>query len=132
MLIPRFAENENVVQENHHKLTQVQEEDRVHKGLNGSWGISQAKPHYSELKVAKGCVDGCPRDVLILDSNLVVPSSQIKLCKVTTTLNRIEKVVYTWQASFFLDRDPILLPSVADHAQTAIRFLNKEYRCAVG
>ena len=57
--------------------------------------------------MAKGCVDGCPRDVLILDSNLMVPSSQIKLSKVTAALNRIEKVVYTWQASFVLDRDPI-------------------------
>ena len=69
--------------------------------------VRPCKPHYSKLKVAKGCVDGCPRDFLILDSNLMVPSSQIKLRKVTTALNRIEKVVYTWQESFVLDRDPI-------------------------
>ena len=81
--------------------------DRVHRGLEGSWGIGQAKPHSSELKVAKGCVDGRPRDVLILDSNLMVPSLPINLRKVTTALNRIEKVVYISQASFVLDRDPI-------------------------
>ena len=92
MLTPRFAENENVVRENRHKFTQVRVEARVHKGLEGSWALVRpCKPHYSKLKVAKGCVDGCPRDFLILDSNLMVPSSQIKLRKVTTALNNKRK-----------------------------------------
>ena len=42
MLTPRFAENENVVRENRHKFTQVRVEARLHKGLEGSWGIGQA------------------------------------------------------------------------------------------
>ena len=63
----------------------------IHKGLEGSRGITKAKSHNEGFKKAKGAFEGCIPFITFLDSYVVITPLYIKLCEVVEFLEFINK-----------------------------------------
>ena len=56
-------------------------EDVVHKCLECGWGIAEAKEHYCGFKEPKGSDEGSLPLICFMDSNVVVPPTDVELGK---------------------------------------------------
>ena len=77
MFLLILAVDENVIQENHNKLTQVILEEVVHATLECSWSISKTKWHYLPFIMAILSAKSSARDVVRMNFDLVVSTHKI-------------------------------------------------------
>jgi hypothetical protein len=59
MLIQSLTEYEYIIHKDQNKFPHILPKDCIHKTLESGWGISEAKGHYSELKMSMVCFKGC-------------------------------------------------------------------------
>jgi hypothetical protein len=55
VLLKAGAIDEHVIQVHQDELAKVGAEDVVHEGLEGGWGVAEAKGHHLVLVVAEWC-----------------------------------------------------------------------------
>jgi hypothetical protein len=79
VLFGRPGEHEDVI---HVGEAEVEfSQDVVHEALERLGGVSQAERHVRELEQAKGCSNGCLRDVVGVAGNLVICFHQVDFGK---------------------------------------------------
>jgi hypothetical protein len=53
VFFPGFAINQDIVEKDYDKLTEVLLKQSVHSVLKGGWGVAEAKGHHQKLIVAE-------------------------------------------------------------------------------
>ena len=93
MGLPSFTENENIVQENNYKVTQVGTHNVIHHGLKCSRGIRQSEAHNTELVVTERSFNCSLRYIFLINPDLVVPRMQVQLGEIGASLYGVEQIV---------------------------------------
>ncbi len=107
-------------------------EDVMHDIHEGSWSICQAERHDCELKQPISGPEGCLGDVLVLDSNLVVPGAQVNLGKDCAALDSVKQFFNSGQRVPVLDCDFVQGPVIHTEPHAAILLLHEEHRGSIG
>ena len=71
-------------------------EDRVHEGLKGGWGITEAESHDEGFKESKGAFEGGFPFVALADMNVIVTPADVKLGKIAGALEFVNEVGDEW------------------------------------
>ena len=102
-------------------------EDRVHQGLESSWRVGEPKVHNMWFEESSVCDEGSLPLVFLLDSDVVIAPSYIKLCEDTSSFQLVDDVSCKWKGVAILDRDLVKLSVVLYEMKASILFLHKEH-----
>lgn len=78
MTCPCGAIDEYIIEENKHKLAEERFEYRVHQGLKSGRRIGENKRHHQELEMSMMSSERCFRNVINMNSDLVMARFEIQ------------------------------------------------------
>ena len=93
MLIPCFTIYEDIIKEDLNKVSQVGPTYFIHQYLECGRNICEAKWHDQKFIVAIMCAESCFRDIILMNSNLVIPRTKIQLGEKMSTMKLIKKLI---------------------------------------
>jgi hypothetical protein len=91
-----LAVDQDVVQVNDNALLKECSKHRVHTPLECSWCIGEPERHHQELEVTETRPKCGLLDILLSNSDLVVPTTKINLRKDSGTAKAIKELIYPW------------------------------------
>ena len=77
--------DKDIVHEDDDELIEIDVKDPVHQIHERRWGIRQSEGHNNELIESTAGTKSCLRNILLPDSQLVVPSPQVNLREATSS-----------------------------------------------
>ena len=107
MLSPCFTIDEDIIKEAQNEVSQVGPKYFIHQFLEHGRGICEAKWHDQKFRMAIMCTESCFRDIIHMDSNLVIPRTKIQLGEKMSTMELIHKLINNGNWKLILDCDVI-------------------------
>ena len=107
LLSPFFTIDEDIIKEDHNEVSQVGLKYFIHQCLERGRGICEAKWHDQKFIMAIMCAESCFRDIIHMDSNLVIPRTKIQLGEKMSTMELIQKLINNGNWKLSLDYDVI-------------------------
>jgi hypothetical protein len=133
VLFHRLCKDEDVIQvDTDHTLGDEILENVIHHGLEGGRAVSETEEHHQRFKESSVGVECSLPFITFLDTNIVVPPSDIQLGEVSCTSETIDKVGNEWKQIDILDSLCIERLIVLDKSERSVLLLNEEYRCCHG
>src|SRR6185437_8843376 len=115
MLFLCLGEDQNIINENHHKDIQIIHENHVHQVHEESRGISQAEGH-DRVLIQPVLAGECRlRNILRMDPQLKITEMQINLREYTSTSKHIKEILSKGQWMLVLDGNCIQLAIIDTH-----------------
>src|SRR5882724_524647 len=99
------------------------------KGLEHSGSIDEPHWHDQELEGAIACSEGCLPLVAHCNTNIVVASTEVKLCVDLCTAQLVEEVGDEWDQVLIIPCDLVEVLEVDTESQGTILLLGNEARC---
>src|SRR5687767_10267817 len=93
MLLLGFAINENIIQENDDEGVQVRGEDRLHEMHESSGCIGEAEGKDKEFIMAVSSSECGFRNIIGMDSDLMISRPKIELAEPLLSVNPIEELL---------------------------------------
>jgi hypothetical protein len=128
VFLPCPAIYQKIIKEYQQKLPQLLFEYVIHAGLKGGWCVGQPKWHDQKLIMPIMASESSFGNILLSDSDLVVPRSKINLRKIHCSVQLIQKLVDPGNRVPVLDRLLIQCSIVNAHPHCAILLLHQHYR----
>src|SRR5882757_10055762 len=93
MLFHRLCKDEDVIQvDTDHTLGDEILENVIHHGLEGGWAVSETEEHHQRFEESSVGAECSLPFITFLDTDIVVPPSDIKLGEVSCASETIDKV----------------------------------------
>jgi hypothetical protein len=86
MLLPRVTKDQNIIQINNNKLTQVWSKDVINEAHECGWRIRQHEWHYHPLEKPKFGLERCLPCVCCLHAHLMIPGYKVHLSEEASPL----------------------------------------------
>lgn len=118
----------NVVEKHDNATSQQGMEHLIHKRLERCWRIHQTERHHGEFKMTVMRSKSCLGYVLLLNSYLMVPCPQVKLCKYPGSIQFIEKFVHGRNRKSITDGDGIQGSIIHAEAPCPVLLFDEENR----
>ena len=130
MVFLRLGEDEDVINEDDHKVVEIGAEHVVHCLHETSWCVRQAKGHDLELIMPVPSGEGGFLDILLSNSNLMIARLQVNFRENLCSLQLIKQILNTREWILVFDSDLVEATIINTQAQTKIFLGSEEHRCA--
>src|SRR6266404_5320139 len=98
----------------------------IHEGLEGGWGIAEAKGHDEWFKYAQRCFKSSFPLVFMTDTNVVVSPTDVELGEVAGVMQLVNEVRDEGERSCILDSDIVKTSVVLYRVEFAILLIYKK------
>src|SRR3954467_5881394 len=119
------AVDQDVIDVYNDAFVQEWTEHIVDQSLECRGGVGEAEGHYREFVMAISRAEGCLRDILVLDADLVIAGAEVDLGEHLGTLYSVEYFINTREGVTVLDGQFVQRAVVDTHSQASVLLFDK-------